>query len=297
MRSGIDTQHVAALDGLHAVAVVAVLVFHADLGLADGGFLGVSIFLTLSGFLITTLLVREHERSGGVALGAFYARRARRLLPAAFACIAAVLLLSPLWTVSQRRNLPHDAVASVANVVNWRFAFAAQSCQDLFTATPSPLAHLWSLAIEEQCYLVLPLVVVWSLGRGGVVRLAQVLGVLLAASVIATLLTSNFDLVYNGTHTRAAELLLGALAALAVRHRRPNAVSMTVMAAAGITALGALTVMVDLGDAWLNGGGFVAVGVLSTFTVVGLLGQHPIARLVGSRPLLAVGRRSYGVYL
>ena len=290
-------EHVAALDGLRALAVAAVLVFHSELGLADGGFLGVSVFFTLSGFLITTLLVREHHRSGRVALGAFYARRARRLVPAAYACIAAVLLLAPFWTVAQRRALPGDAVASVANVANWRFAFAGQSYQDLFTGTPSPLAHFWSLAIEEQCYFLLPLVAAWALRRGGVRRLSQVMVALLAASIVATVLTNDIDIVYNGTHTRAAELLIGAIAAIAVLHARPRARLMSVMSAAGLATLTALTVVSDLDARWLYRGGFVVVAVVSAITIVGLLGAHPIARALGSRPMVAIGRRSYGVYL
>lgn len=290
-------EHVAALDGLRALAVAAVLVFHSELGFADGGFLGVSVFFTLSGFLITTLLVREHHRSGQVALGAFYGRRARRLVPAAYACVAAVLLLTPFWSVRQRQDLPGDAIASVANVANWRFAFAGQSYQDLFTGTPSPLAHFWSLAIEEQCYLLLPLVVAWALRWGGARRLAQVLAVLLAGSLVATLLTHDLDLVYNGTHTRAAELLLGALAALVVLHRRPGERVLAAMSLVGLAALTVLVAVSGLDDRWLYRGGFVLVGVCSAVTVVGLLGSHRLARVVGCRPMVAVGRRSYGVYL
>jgi len=289
--------YVGALDGLRALAVAAVLAFHAELGFADGGFLGVSAFFTLSGFLITTLLVREHHRAGGVALGAFYARRARRLVPAAYACVGAVLVLTPVWSVSQRRDLPGDAIASVANVANWRFAFADQSYQDLFTGTPSPLAHFWSLAIEEQCYVLLPLVVAWALRRGGVRRLVQVLVVLLVGSVLATLLTNDPDLVYNGTHTRAAELLLGSLAAMGVLHRRPSDRVLAGMSLGGLASLAALVGVTGLDDAWLYRGGFVLVAVCSAVTVVGLLGGHWMARAVGCRPMAAVGRRSYGVYL
>ena len=289
--------YVGALDGLRALAVLAVLVFHADLGFAAGGFLGVSVFFTLSGFLITSLLVAEHERTGGVALGAFYARRGRRLLPAAYACIAGVLLLGPWWVATQRQDLPGDVIASVANVANWRFAFAERSYQDLFLGAPSPLAHFWSLAIEEQCYLVLPLVAAWALRRGGVRRLGLVLAALTLASLLATLLTSDPDLVYNATHTRAAELLVGALAALLVRRRRLGLRTGAVAAVGGLAVLAVLVSATDLDTEWLYRGGFVAVAVVSAITVVGLLGRHWTARVVGCRPMVAVGRRSYGVYL
>ncbi|MEN9643797.1 MAG: hypothetical protein RL238_466 [Actinomycetota bacterium] len=289
--------YVGALDGLRAFAVAVVLVFHAELGGAEGGFLGVSVFFTLSGFLITSLLVAEHERTGTVDLGAFYARRGRRLLPAAYACIAGALLLGPWWVATQRQDLPGDVIASVANVANWRFAFAERSYQDLFLGAPSPLAHFWSLAIEEQCYLLLPLVAAWALRRGGVRRLAAVLALLTTASVVSTLLTSDPDLVYNGTHTRAAELLIGALVALVVRRRLVGARVGAVAATGGLAVLVALVVSVDLRTGWLYRGGFAAVAVVSAITVVGLLGAHLPARLLAARPIVAIGRRSYGVYL
>ena len=158
--------YVPGLDGLRAVAVIAVLAFHAQFAAASGGFLGVSLFFTLSGFLITTLLIDEHASTGTLSLRRFYSRRVRRLLPAAYVCLALVVLASGWWTASQQRRLPGDLVASVANVANWRFAFAPTSYQELFLGEPSPVAHFWSLAIEEQIYLILPLVVYLALRRG-----------------------------------------------------------------------------------------------------------------------------------
>jgi peptidoglycan/LPS O-acetylase OafA/YrhL len=293
---GPSSRYLPALDGLRALAVAAVLLFHADLGIARGGFLGVSVFFTLSGFLITRLLIDERERAGRISLSGFYGRRVRRLIPAAYLCIAAVLALGFVWGAAQRKNLPGDAVAAVANVANWRFAFASRSYMDLFVGLPSPLAHFWSLAIEEQCYLVLPLVAVWALRRSRV-RLAVVLGVLTLASVVATLLTHDRNLVYNGTHTRAAELLLGALAAVAVSYRMPSERVRLLASAAGLTALTAFVGVCTLADAWLYRGGFVLVAVASTAAVVGLTGDHAVARVVGHRWLAAVGKVSYGVYL
>ena len=289
--------YVGALDGVRALAVAAVLLFHADVGAAGGGFLGVSVFFTLSGFLITSLLIAEHRSTGTIGLRGFYLRRARRLLPAAYLCIAGVLLLGPWWVATQRLELPGDVVAAVANVANWRFAFAERTYQELFLGAPSPLAHFWSLAIEEQCYLVLPLVVAWALRRGGMRRLAVVLGGLTMASLGATLLTSDLDLVYNGTHTRAAELLVGALAAMVLQRRSFGPRGSAAVAAIGIAGLGVLVAVVDLQSRWLYRGGFVLVAIVSACTVVALVSSHPVARLLGSRPFVAVGRRSYGVYL
>ena len=294
---GQTREYFGALDGLRALAVLAVLVFHADLGVATGGFLGVSVFFTLSGFLITNLLMLEYVRSRRIDLRRFYERRVRRLMPAAHLCIIAVLAMGVLWGATQRRDLPGDAIAAVANVANWRFAFASHTYQDLFVGLPSPLAHFWSLAIEEQCYLILPVVAAWALRRGGFRPLGVALSGLLTLSITATLFTSNTNLVYNGTHTRAAELLIGAITAVVVRHRWPSGRSASRMATVGLVSLGVLVFVGHLGQAWLYRGGLVLVAVLSAITVAGLLADHRLSRVLASRPFTAVGRRSYGIYL
>jgi peptidoglycan/LPS O-acetylase OafA/YrhL len=294
---GQTREYFAALDGLRALAVLAVLVFHADLGVATGGFLGVSVFFTLSGFLITNLLMLEFVRTRRIDLRRFYERRVRRLLPGAHVCITAVLAMSALWAASQRRDLPGDAIAAVANVANWRFAFASHTYQDLFVGLPSPLAHFWSLAIEEQCYLLLPVVAAWALRRGGFRPLGVALSGMLALSIVATLFTSNTNLVYNGTHTRAAELLIGALTAVVVRHRWPSRRAAARMSAGGLAVLTVLVFVAHLGQAWLYRGGLVLVAVVSACTVAGLLADHRLSRVLALRPFTAVGRRSYGVYL
>lgn len=289
--------YVGALDGLRACAVLAVLLFHADLGLAAGGFLGVSVFFTLSGYLITALLLREFDATGTVDLRAFYERRARRLMPAAHLCIAGVLAAGVWWGATQRQGLPGDAIAAVANVANWRFAFAGQSYQDLFIGMPSPLAHFWSLAIEEQSYLLLPVVATWAMRRGGSRPLGVVLTALMAGSLLATLLTTDANLVYNGTHTRVGELLVGSIAAVATLRMRPGRRVSGWMAGLGLAVLALLVVGADLQQRWLYRGGFLMVAVVSATTVVGLTGRNPVQRVLASRPFTALGRRSYGVYL
>ena len=291
-------KYVPGLDGLRAVAVISVLVFHAQFAVASGGFLGVSLFFTLSGFLITTLLLDEHESTGTLSLRRFYGRRVRRLLPAAYVCLLLVVMATGWWTASQQRRLPGDLVASVANVANWRFAFAPTSYQELFLGDPSPVAHFWSLAIEEQIYLVLPVVVYFALRRGPRV-LAATTGVLLAGSIGATLLTTDRDLVYNGTHTRAAELLVGVALAQALR-RRPLATSGRVQWLPGLVAAGAFLALVaasTIEQAWIYGGGLVGVAIVSAVLIASVAGGRFPARLLEAAPLVAIGKVSYGIYL
>lgn len=288
--------YVPALDGVRALAVGAVVLFHAGFGFASGGFVGVSVFFTLSGFLITSLLIAEHNHSGSISLGAFYGRRARRLLPAAFLCIALVLAAVPFWSPAQRDRLPGDALASMANVANWRAANATLSYRELFSSEPGPLAHFWSLAIEEQCYLLLPVVIAWALRRGRS-RLAVIAAALLVASVAAALLTTDFDLAYNGTHTRIAEVLVGVLLAVMLTYRTPRGRVPQVAGLLGLAALAGATWRLQIGDEWLAHGGFVAVSVATCAVTLAAIGGGPVARLLAQRPLVAVGKVSYGVYL
>jgi peptidoglycan/LPS O-acetylase OafA/YrhL len=293
--------YVPGLDGLRAVAVIVVVLFHAEVTGASGGFLGVSLFFTLSGFLITTLLLDEYERTDDISLRSFYARRARRLLPAAYLCLLFVVLVGGWWSAGQQRGLPGDLLASVANVANWRFAFASTSYAELFSAAPSPVAHFWSLAIEEQVYLVLPVVVVLALRRGRR-ALGGMIGALLLAAVVAIALTDDRNVVYNGTHTRAAEVLIGAAAAMyMVRRRAPDGTWSPVpwitrtTAAGALLAFGVLVVFASVEQAWIYRGGLPLVGLLSTVLVVSVVTGR--LRVLDARALVAIGTMSYGIYL
>ena len=185
------------LDGLRGLSVAAVLAFHGGFSWAVGGYLGVSVFFTLSGFLITSLLLAEHDRKGHVALRHFWGRRFRRLLPASLLALVGIGVFGlTVATAEQAERLGGDIAAAVAYVANWRFIFGGTSYGDLF-AEPTPVLHFWSLAIEEQFYLVYPLFMVGLLGlaKGRRLVVGGVLGALLVASVGASFMlgTGNLD--------------------------------------------------------------------------------------------------------
>src|SRR3954447_11157440 len=195
---------VRALDGLRGLAVAGVLAYHCGFGWARGGFLGVSLFFTLSGFLITSLLLAERSEHGRIGLRGFWARRARRLLPAALLALAVIVAFgATVASGSQLRGLRGDVLAALAYVANWRFVLAGTSYGALWSA-PSPVQHFWSLAIEEQLYLVLPVVVVGALalGRGRLRTVTMALGALLAGSIVATFVVHAQLRAYYGTDVR-----------------------------------------------------------------------------------------------
>ncbi|MCU1392607.1 MAG: putative acyltransferase [Ilumatobacteraceae bacterium] len=288
------------------MAVLAVVLFHAGVARAEGGFLGVSLFFTLSGFLITRLLLAEHARDGRISLGAFWGRRVRRLAPAALLCLALVLVGSH-WLVSAvgMRSLRGDIVAAAANVANWRFLTAGQSYASLFVGRPSPVLHFWSLAIEEQFYFVFPCIVAlllvvrrrWALPFG--------LGVLAAGSLAATLAATDHDLVYYSTHTRAGELLVGALLAWWVSRREagasappdPRAAWRSLVPFVSLLGFVVLVVTTPQSAGWLYRGGLMAVALLWCPMIVAASASGPFAALLGRRVLAALGRRSYGIYV
>ncbi|MCX7621251.1 MAG: acyltransferase family protein [Acidimicrobiales bacterium] len=300
-----------ALDGIRGAAVAAVLAFHAGFSWAVGGYLGVSTFFTLSGFLITSLLLAEHRSTGHIDLRAFWTRRFRRLMPAALATLALVALFG--WLLAdetQRRNLAGDVGAALAYVANWRFVLSGKSYGELFSA-PSPVQHFWSLAIEEQFYLLYPLLVFW-LGRlTGFSRrwFAWLLTALLAASVSLSVIGGlSIDRIYYGTDTRAAELLVGALLALLIDRRRiagriaASVRLQWVLAALASVALVGCVILWATQEqqtsGWLYHGGFSAYALLSALIILGaVIPTGPVRWLLARRPLRNLGVVSYGVYL
>jgi len=299
-----------ALDGLRGLAVIGVLLFHGQFAWAEGGFLGVSTFFTLSGFLITTLLVTEHQARGTVSLRTFWTRRFRRLMPASVAVLAGISVLFGLFVAdaSQLNDLRGDVLSALFYVANWHFIVSDQSYTDLFTQ-PSPVQHFWSLAIEEQFYVVFPLLVF------GVLRVAKgsraVLGAVLAALTVGSvaLMLAQYEpglattQVYYSTFTRAAELLIGAILALVLFGRgplrRPGAVLLA--AAAGVLALGATVwcwINVGQQDSWLYQGGLTVYALFSAALILAAVQvTGPVQTIFSRAPIVALGKISYGVYL
>jgi peptidoglycan/LPS O-acetylase OafA/YrhL len=307
-RTGARSGRIRALDGLRGLAVVAVVGFHAPLSGMRGGFLGVSAFFTLSGYLITALLLDERDRTGGVSLRAFWARRARRLLPAASLTLVGVLLYgATIATPHQLRALRGDVLAAIAETANWRFLFTGRSYAQLFQE-PSPVLHFWSLAIEEQFYLAFPLLMlgVWRVARGRRIAVAALLAAGVSASVAASVVlggAANHSRIYYGTDTRAAELLVGALLAVALHGHDLSALAGRArrsLAGAGAVALATMLwwwSAVDQSTAWLYRGGFALHAVLTAAVIVAARLPGPVGRALGWGPLETVGRWSYGVYL
>ena len=308
------------LDGLRGLSVLAVIAYHAGFSTFHGGFLGVEVFFVVSGYLITTLLLEEHERSATVSLRSFWVRRARRLLPA----LAVVLVATTVWVLmwgspEQASQMRRDLPWAVGYLANW-----GQILGDVpyfASADPPLLRHLWSLAVEEQWYVVWPLVFIWLLRRtrsdrrrGRLVVVGAVVSYLLSWWVVRggsapmgwpVSGADRINFAYLSTPTRASGLLLGAAAAFVWRPwRRPGLErlpSRPLDLALGIS-LGVL-VSVFIG-ADLTAGymypGVLAATAIASLVAIGVV-VHPAASgarvVLGNRWIVAVGRRSYGLYL
>jgi len=290
--------YVAGLDGLRALAVMTVVFFHLGWSRVPGGPFGVSLFFTLSGYLITQLMISDHARTGRIDLKHFWSRRLRRLAPGSIVVVLAVTVLA-LAGVFTGERLRGDLLATIGYGANWRFATEGTTYAQLFESNASPLLHFWSLAIEEQFYVVFPLLMA-VLMRWKRLMIPTLL-LLAASSSGAMILTSSRNLAYYGTHTRAAEFLIGALLALVVPLRKEITQRLQAFfAVGGVIALGAYVYIsgtVGASDGWLYQGGLTGFTIISCLLIVAVLVPGPVRSLMSSRPLVELGKVSYSVYL
>lgn len=320
--TAVTGRHLPALNGLRGVAVIGVVAYHLQLGWAKGGYLGVDLFFVLSGFLITTLLLEEWVGSGRIHLAAFWGRRARRLLPALFLVVCALalyLMANALWGgpgangLVDLSGLRGDGISTLLYVNNWHSIFAHQSYFAQFSS-PSPLQHTWSLAIEEQFYLVWPLVllVVLRYGRRAWRRagVGVAVGLGLLSSILMLLLfTPGVDpsRVYYGTDTRLFDLMAGAVIAFVAASRpQPRARarrSLHLVAPVAGAALLIFWVFAGTGGGlpttFMFEGGFLVCAALAGLVVADARLVEPgrLARGLAWRPLHFIGTISYGIYL
>jgi len=302
--------YLPALDGLRAISVLSVLLYHADVLWIPGGFLGVEVFFVISGYLITMLLVREHDRTSSISLRGFWLRRARRLLAAVYVLLATVSLVVLAFYREDASRLAGQVWAALTYVTNWYLIVSEQS---YFAAVERPpvFQHLWSLAIEEQFYLVWPVLVLGMLRlfRGRIIAMAGLITAGAIASLVwmAVLFEPAVDpsRVYYGTDTRASGLLLGAALALLWKpghtFHRDTEVKTVSLDMAGLAAVGVIVwcfASIEETDAFLYRGGF---GLLSVATCVAIAAAvHPgtvLGRLLGQPAFVWIGKRSYSLYL
>ncbi len=288
------------LDGLRALAVAAVMLFHANVSWAKGGFLGVDVFFVLSGFLITRLLLEERESSDHIALGNFYLRRILRLFPALVVVCLACAIYAAFWLPhDQLVRTWHDIFATATYHMNWVQALHTQPAFGL-------LDHAWSLSIEEQFYVVWPLILILAHRMGGVKGVGVVALVAALASAVLRAVMAHHGVpdrrLYFGLDTHADGLLLGCgLAALtllapglpaAMTRRSTQWVGPVALVAVGLAAA-----TVSLTSPDLYRWGYLLFVVVTTVVIADLFAGGLTSHLLRHQPLVSVGRISYGLYL
>jgi len=333
-RQAPNLSYIPALDGIRGVAIIVIMGYHGGVFLTSGGFYSLDTFFALSGFLITSLLISEWRRSSTIRLGRFWARRARRLLPALLVMLLGVAVFAAfLVPAGTYPTLRGDAFSALFYFANWHF-IANGSNYFNQTALTSPLTHTWSLAVEEQFYLVWPLVVL------GLFRLWKSIRVLLVVCIAGALASAivmairyspgDVDRLYYGTDTRAQSLLVGAALAASLslwadhRHRvgalpaRTDRVSRRLggdpawavrtalgraaalaVGVAGVAVSAALWTLVSYNDAFAYRGGFLLAALATTAVLFSVVcsQRSVLARCLSLAPLRYVGRISYGMYL
>ncbi len=318
-------RYLPGLDGLRAISVLAVIVFHHylvgghEVGWAPGGFLGVEVFFVVSGYLITSLLLGERRETGRVSLRDFYVRRARRLLPALYMLLAVVVAYALLFLPDSIGTLRSDTLAALTYTSNW-WQMIAHRSYIAEAGRPELLKHLWSLAIEEQYYLAWPFLLVLGLRKLGRQRMlvTMLCVALLSTLLLAVLVHGNVDNAYYATYTRLSGLLLGSAFAFSFAPYRIRGLpGRGVRAALNIAgAIGLFALLASFGllhhfgingfqfpssihdDLAVFNGGFLLVDLATLLVIAAAV--HPAAdvgKALGWKPLQWIGVRSYSLYL
>lgn len=304
-------RRIEGLDGLRALAIAAVLVYHLNAPWLPGGYLGVDVFFVVSGFLITTLLVREHDRTGRIALGGFWVRRARRLLPALVLCVVSSVLIARAVSQDLLVDIGREIIGALTFSTNWLEITAGTSYFD--QTAPQLFMNFWSLAVEEQFYLVWPLLTLGLLTLSSRIRVGAAVVLGLASSLLMALLfTPGTDgtRVYYGTDTHVMGLMAGA--ALAFAWASPRLAPWVAPSRWGrlgsyavplaLAVLLAEMALLDEQSPLTFRGGIVLASLATAVLVMGVVerrpgGPGPVQRVMRLRAAAWVGARSYSIYL
>ena len=309
------SRYLPSIDSLRALAVLAVIIYHVDVNYLPGGFLGVDLFFVLSGYLISSLIIKEYKKTGSLNLYNFYIRRARRLLPAVYFMITVVLVVIVMFNGVLLKKSHLDAIFGYIYSSNWWYIFHKLDYFDSF-GSQSPFKHLWSLAIEEQFYMIFPLLFLLinrkKKDKDGFYKLNRnflyvILGVILVSLIAHIILfdINNISRIYFGTDTRAFSLLVGVVGAILYPMDKLNTkitpqenLVYSVVSLISIAALITIMIYTSEYNTWLYRGGFLLVAILGIIIIISSGKQHTImAKLLSFKPVVFIGKISYSLYL
>ena len=309
------TKYLPSIDSLRAIAVIAVIIYHIDANYLPGGFLGVDLFFVLSGYLISSLIIKEYKSTGTVNLYNFYVRRARRLLPAVYFMITVVLIIITLFNGVLLKKSYLDALFGYIYSSNWWYIFHKLDYFDSF-GSQSPFKHLWSLAIEEQFYMFFPLIFLIfnrkSKSNNGNSKLNKnfiyVVLSLILVSLIAHILLfdiNNINRIYFGTDTRAFSLLVGVVGAilypmdrLSERTTKKDNMIYSIVSLVSILVLIGIMINTSEYNTWLYRGGFLLVAIIGLIIIISSGRQYTfMSKILSFKPFVFIGKISYSLYL
>lgn len=309
------TKYLPSIDSLRAIAVIAVIIYHIDANYLPGGFLGVDLFFVLSGYLISSLIIKEYKSTGTVNLYNFYVRRARRLLPAVYFMITVVLIIITLFNGVLLKKSYLDALFGYIYSSNWWYIFHKLDYFDSF-GSQSPFKHLWSLAIEEQFYMFFPLIFLLfnrkSKSNNSNSKLNKnfiyVVLSLILVSLIAHILLfdiNNINRIYFGTDTRAFSLLVGVVGAilypmdrLSERTTKKDNMIYSIVSLVSILVLIGIMINTSEYNTWLYRGGFLLVAIIGLIIIISSGRQYTfMSKLLSFKPFVFIGKISYSLYL